>query len=72
MASLTDVEILHRVRQDPYFTRNEPLGKNVRIEYEYNGCGYRIHVGERSPASRDGDVLLVDREGRVIRVVHQR
>jgi hypothetical protein len=72
MASLTEVEILHRVRQDSYFTHNAPLGNNVRIEYESRGCGYRIHVGERSPGSRDGDLLLVDREGRVIRVVHQR
>jgi hypothetical protein len=71
MASLTDVEILHRVRQDVYFTRNEPLSRHLRLEYEYDGCGYRVHVGEHSPASHDGDLLLVDREGRVLRVVHQ-
>ena len=72
VGSLTDVEILHRVRQDAYFTRNAPLSRHLRIDYDYDGCGYRIHVGEHSPAARDGDLLLVDHEGRVIRVVHQR
>ncbi len=70
VGSLTDVELLHRVKQDAYFTHNTPLGKRLRIEYD--GCGYRIHVGEHTQASRAGDVLLVDRHGRVTRVVHQR
>jgi len=68
--SITEIELMHRVRQDAYFTHNTPVGKRLRIEYD--GCGYRIHVGEGSPNSRAGDLLLVDREGRVIRVVHQR
>ena len=71
VASITDVELLHRVKQDAYFTRNAPLSRRVRIEYDFDSCGYRIHVGEHSPASHDGDLLLVDHEGRVTRVVHQ-
>jgi hypothetical protein len=71
VGSLTDVEILHRVRQDAYFTHNAPIGRHLRMDYDYDGCGYRIHVGEQSPAAHDGDLLLVDHEGRVIRVVHQ-
>jgi len=70
--ALTDVEILSRVRQDAYFTRNAPLGRHLRLDYDYAGCGYRVHVGEHSPTSREGDLLLVDREGRVMRVLHQR
>ena len=69
VGSITDVELLHRVRQDAYFTHNAPLSKHVRIEY--NGCGYFIHIGEHSPTSRDGDLLLVDRHGHVTRIVHQ-
>jgi hypothetical protein len=69
--SLTDIEILSRVRQDAYFTRNAPLSRHLRMDYDYPGCGYRIHVGEHSPASHDGDLLLVDRTGRVTRIVHQ-
>lgn len=57
------------VRQDAYFTHNAPLSKRLRMEYD--GCGYRIHVGEHSPSSRDGDLLVVDRHGHVTRVVHQ-
>src|SRR5262249_51787631 len=72
VGSLTDVEILNRVRQDAYFTRNAPLSRHLRIDYDYDGCGYRIHVGEHSPAAHDGDLLLVDHAGRVIRIVHQR
>jgi hypothetical protein len=68
--TITEIELVHRVKQDAYFTHNAPLGKRLRIEYD--GCGYRIHVGEGSPNSRDGDLLLVDRQGRVTQVVHQR
>jgi hypothetical protein len=70
VGSLSDVEMLHRVKQDAYFTHNAPVGKRLRVEYD--GCGYRIHVGENSPASHNGDLLLVDRQGHVTRVVHQR
>jgi len=67
--TITDVEIVHRVKQDPYFTHTTPPGKRLRLEYD--GCGYRIHVGEGSPTSPNGDLLLVDREGRVTRVLRQ-
>src|SRR5262249_24448187 len=70
VGSITDVELLHRVKQDAYFTHNAPVGKRLRLEY--HGCGYRFHVGEPPPAAREGDLLLVAREGRVMRVVHQR
>jgi len=70
LGTITEPEIVHRVKQDSYFTHGAPLGKRLRIEYD--GCGYRIHVGEGSPNSRLGDLLLVDREGRVTKVVHQR
>jgi hypothetical protein len=70
IGSISYLELQHRVKQDAYFTRNAPLGKRLRIEYD--GCGYRIHVGEHSATSRDGDLLVVDRHGRVTRVVHQR
>jgi hypothetical protein len=69
--ALTDVEILFRVRQDAYFTRNAQLARHMRIDYDSADCGYRIHVGEPSPASRDGDLLIVDATGRVTRVVNQ-
>ena len=65
--TITEIELVHRVKQDAYFTHNAPLGKRLRIEYE--GCGYRIHVGEGSPNARGGDLLLVDRYGRVTKVV---
>jgi hypothetical protein len=68
--TITEIELVHRVKQDAYFTHNAALGKRLRIEYA--GCGYRIHVGEGSPNSRGGDLLLVDRQGRVTKVVHQR
>jgi hypothetical protein len=68
--TITEPELLHRVKQDGYFVRGTQPGKNLRVEYD--GCGYRIHVGEGSPNSRAGDLLLVDRQGRVIKVVHQR
>jgi hypothetical protein len=68
--TITEPELLHRVKQDAYFVRGTQPGKNLRIEYD--GCGYRIHVGEDSANSRAGDLLLVDRQGRVIKVVHQR
>lgn len=68
--ALTDIELLHRVRQDAYFTHNAPLSKRLRLEYD--GCGYRVHVGEHSPTSRAGDLLLVDRDGHVTLVIHQR
>jgi hypothetical protein len=70
VGGMTDVDVLFHVRQDAYF-RHKPLtGKRLRIEYD--GCGYRIHVGESSPNARDGDLLLVDRYGRVTKVLHQR
>lgn len=68
--TIPEIELVHRVKQDAYFTHNAPLGKRLRIEYD--GCGYRIHVGEGSPGARGGDLLLVDRYGRVTSVVHQR
>jgi hypothetical protein len=70
LSTISEPELMHRVKQDSYFARGTPPGKNLRVEYD--GCGYRIHVGEGSPNSRAGDLLLVDRQGRVIRVVHQR
>ena len=68
--SISVPELVHRVKQDSYFVHGTPPGKNLRIEYD--GCGYRIHVGEGSPNSRAGDLLLVDRQGHVVKVVHQR
>jgi hypothetical protein len=70
LSTISEPELVHRVKQDAYFTHGAPLGKRIRIEYD--GCGYRIHVGEGSPNSRAGDLLLVDRQGRVTKVVHQR
>jgi len=70
MGAITEIELVHRVRQDAYFTHDAPLGKRLRVEYD--GCGYRIRVGSNSSGARGGDVLLVDRHGRVTRVVHQR
>jgi hypothetical protein len=67
--TITDVELVHRVKQDAYFTHAAPPGKRLRLEYD--GCGYRIHVGEGSPGSSTGDLLLVDREGRVTNVIRQ-
>lgn len=69
VGAMTDVEVLFHVRKDAYFKHNPLDGKNLRIEYA--GCGYRIHV-ETSPRAHDGDMLLVDRFGRVTRVVHRR
>jgi hypothetical protein len=68
--TITEIELLHRVRQDAYFAHNAALGRRLRIEYD--GCGYRIHVGEGSPDARGSDLLLVDRYGRVTNVMHQR
>ena len=69
LSTISEPELVHRVKQDAYFVHGAPPGKNLRIEYD--GCGYRIHVGEGSSNSRAGDLLLVDRQGRVIKVVHQ-
>jgi hypothetical protein len=68
VSTITEPELLHRVKQDAYFVHGTPAGKRLRIEYD--GCGYRIHVGEGSPKSRT-DVLLVDAAGRVTKVVYQ-
>ena len=68
--TITDVELMHRVKQDAYFLHGTPPSKRLRLEND--GCGFRIHVGEGSAHARGGDVLLVDREGRVTRVIHQR
>lgn len=70
VGALTDVEILFHVKQDSYFVRKPLDGKSLRIEYD--GCGYRVHVGESSSRSRDGDLLLVDRFGKVTKVIHLR
>ena len=67
--AMTELELVHRVKQDAYFTHNAALGKHLQIEYD--GCGYRIRVGRNSPNARGGDLLLVDRYGRVVNVVHQ-
>jgi len=67
--TMTELELVHRVRQDAYFTHNAPIGKQLQIEYD--GCGYRIRVGGDARGARGGDLLLVDRDGRVTRVVHQ-
>ena len=66
--TITDIELRHRVKQDTYFTHNDPAGKRLRIESD--GCGYRIHV-VADPSSRKSDLLLVDEQGRVIKVIHQ-
>lgn len=63
--TISEVEIMHRVKQDAYFTHGAPPGKRLRVEYD--GCGYRVHVGADS---RGGDLLLVDKQGRVTKVVH--
>lgn len=70
VGAMTVVDVLFHVRQDAYFRNNPLAGKTMRVEYD--GCGYRIHVGESSPNAHDGDVLLVDRYGRVTKVVHRR
>ena len=70
VGALTDIEVLFHVKQDPYFSHKPLDGKTLRIEYD--GCGYRVHVGETAPNGRDGDLLLVDRYGRVTKVVHLR
>jgi hypothetical protein len=70
LGTISEPELVHRVKQDAYFTHGAPLGKRLRIEYD--GCGYRVYVGEGSPKSRAGDLLLVDKQGRVMKVVHQR
>ena len=69
VSTITDVELMHRVKQDAYFVHGSPPGKRLRLEYD--GCGYRVHVGEGSPNSRAGDLLLVDRQGHVTKVVRQ-
>ena len=69
IGAMTEIEILFHVKRDAYFSHKPLDGKALRIEYD--GCGYRVHVGESSPTSRDGDLLLVDQYGRVTQVVHQ-
>ena len=58
-----------RVKQDAYFRHKPPDRRALRLEYD--GCGYRVHVGESSPDARDGDLLLVDRYGHVTKVVER-
>jgi hypothetical protein len=70
IGAMTDVEVLFHVRHDAYFGRKPLEGRRLRLEYD--GCGYRVHVGASARDSRDGDVLLVDRFGHVASVVHQR
>jgi hypothetical protein len=70
LSTISEPELVHRVKQDSYFVHGTPPGKNLRVKYD--GCGYRIHVGEGSPNSRAGDLLFVDRQGRVLKVLHQR
>jgi hypothetical protein len=66
--TITGVELVHRVKQDAYFTHNTPAGKRLQIESD--GCGYRIHVAaDSNPRKRD--LLLVDQQGRVTKVIHQ-
>lgn len=70
VGAMSDIEVLFRVRHDAYFRRKPLDGRRLRMEYD--GCGYRVHVGESSSTARDGDLLMVDRFGRVTRVVHLR
>ena len=70
LGTISEPELVHRVKQDAYFTHGAPFGKHLRIEVD--GCAYRVHVGEGSPRSRAGDLLLVDKQGRVMKEVHQR
>ena len=65
--TITTVELMHRVKQDAYFAHNTPA-KRLRIESD--GCGYRIRVVGDSNA-RNRDLLLVDQQGRVTKVIHQ-
>ena len=32
--TISELELVHRVKQDAYFTHNAPLGKRLRIEYD--------------------------------------
>ena len=70
VGALTDIEVLFHVKQDAYFIQHPLDGKSLRVEYD--GCDYRVHVGEIAQRSKDGDLLLVDRCGHVKRVVHLR
>lgn len=70
VGGMTDIELLFHVKQDAYFRENPGAGKALRIEYD--GCGYRIHVDEKSRDRHSGDLLLVDRYGHVTRVVRRR
>ena len=70
VGALTDIEVLFHVKQDSYFVHHPLDGRTLRVEYD--GCGYRVHVGESTPRPGDIDLLLVDRFGRVTKVVHLR
>jgi len=36
LSTITEPELMHRVKQDSYFVRGTPPGKNLRMEYD--GC----------------------------------
>ena len=70
IGAMTDVQVLFHVRHAAYFADKPPDKRHMRIEYV--GCGYRIHVGESAPNAHDGDLLFVDRYGRVTMIVRRR
>jgi hypothetical protein len=68
VGAMTDIDVMFRVKQDGYF-KQRPAARILGLDYD--GCGYRIRAGSGAPNSPDADLLLVDRNGRVTRIVHR-
>ena len=65
---ISDFELNYRLSLNPYFANGvPPPGKKMRVEHE--ACGFRIYVGIDSPDSFAGDLILVDRKGKILQIV---
>ena len=63
-----DVELYSKLASDPYFSNGvPPPGKFMRIEREK--CNYRIYVGDKYPDALNGDIIIVDGDGKVVDII---
>ena len=63
-----DVELYEKLATQPYFSNGvPPRGRKMRVEREE--CGFRIYVGSSGAGSFDGDLLLVDGQGKITKII---
>ncbi len=63
-----DVELYSKLASNPYFANGiPPPGKVMRVEREE--CNYKIYIGDKSPDAFNGDILIVDDNGKIVDII---